>query len=393
MDGPKSKVDVIKPVILKAGIPLVIAVGSFIWAKTIAARRNSSDQSICVVDADSCNEEGTSSEIGDKLGFQEEVLGLGRLVEGLQERERKLEMQFLRYCELRDREALLQEMGNTLELELGRTEALSREVSSIEAEHKRAAEIALQYVKVLQEMQCLKSENKVTQRKVKRLLRKVKQQSDLVRDGNRRIEAQEKDTSRTRLELEGERDAIQKLEGEIRELRQVLEKLRQEKDEMGIKLNSVEESVLKTKREGASREDFRQLLKEMEQLQKGQTAEEKELIYLRWSNACLRHEITGNHVNHPDDHENQDLLTAKTDSTDLEAAEEGTRDGVYHSDHEGSSLGTRTCNIHFSKRKKLLQKLRKWIEGNGNDHSRVKVGPREAEEHRIVHARESCSSA
>lgn len=36
------------------------------------------------------------------------------------------------------------------------------------------------------------------------------------------------------------------------------------------------------------------LEKEIEQLQKDRAAELKELVYLQWSNACLRHELMRN---------------------------------------------------------------------------------------------------
>lgn len=240
------KADVIKPVILKAGIPLAISVAGFIWAKIVATRRKVGESS----ESEPCDEEQMSLEVQEMPGIREEevVLGLGRLLQGLQERQWKLETQFLRYCELRDREALLLEMGNLLELELGQVEALTREVMSMESEHKRVAEIALEYAEVLEEMQCLRSENQAMQRRVKKLLRKVKGQSGFMQESNLRIEAQEREISSTRSTLVCVRDAVKKMEGEVRELRRVMEQMRQEKDDLQIRLNSVEESVLKVRK-------------------------------------------------------------------------------------------------------------------------------------------------
>lgn len=241
MESSKSRADVIKPVILKAGIPLALSLAGFIWAKIVATRRNAGEGS----ESEPCNEEQMSLDVQDKPGMiREELLGLGRMLQGLQQREWKLEMQFRRYCELREREALLLEIGNSLELELGRVEALSREVVSMECEHKRVAEIALEYAEVLEEMRCLRLENQAMQSKVKKLLRKVKGQSSFIQDSNLRIEAQEREISSTQSTLESVRDAVKKMEGEVRELRAVMEQMRQEKDDLRIRLNSVEESVL-----------------------------------------------------------------------------------------------------------------------------------------------------
>lgn len=148
---------------------------------------------------------------------------------------------------------------------------------------------------------------------------------------------------------------------------------------------------LQMKEEGASMEDFKQLLKELEQLQKEQAAEEKELIYLRWSNACLRHEMMRNHQ---DDHENRDLEIAKIESTELEVAEDETGSQNHESDREGPSPRTKTVTNHSSKRKKLLKKLKRWVEGNGREHNtQLKLSPADAEEHPIIQGRRSCSSA
>lgn len=142
-------------------------------------------------------------------------------------------------------------------------------------------------------------------------------------------------------------------------------------------------------------EDLKQLLKELEQLQQEQAAEEKELIYLRWSNACLRHEMMRKHMVHPDDHENHNHETTQAGSSELEAAAEedgGSRD--HNSDQEGPSPRTKTASDHFWKRRKLLQKLRRWVDGNGREHSQPKVRPADADEHRSHRlAARSCSSA
>lgn len=235
MEGSKWNADVIKAAIMKAGIPLAISMAGLIWAKKIATRIKTSE-SFGSRDSDSCDEERMSSEVPDIPGFGEEILGLGGILQSLHDQEWKLEMEFLPNCELRDREDLLQ-----LELALGRVEALSQEVLAMEAEHRRVAEIALVYDKVLEEMQCLKSESGEVQRTVKKLSREVT-------ESNLRMEAREREILGIRSKLENERDAVKRMEGEVKELRSVLEQLQQENNGLRIKFSSVEESVLKVRK-------------------------------------------------------------------------------------------------------------------------------------------------
>lgn len=51
---------------------------------------------------------------------------------------------------------------------------------------------------------------------------------------------------------------------------------------------------MQTEGEGVKIKDYTGLEKELENLKKDRAAEIKELIYLRWSNACLRHELMRN---------------------------------------------------------------------------------------------------
>ncbi|KAK4740517.1 hypothetical protein SAY87_032364 [Trapa incisa] len=385
MEASKSKVDAIKPVILKAGIPLAISIVGFVCSKFIAGRRRA--DSICHESRDEEEEEGEMGLVvhDHKSGTHEEILGLGRILERLQERAWSMEMKFLRYCELRDREALLLEVKRSVEMEIGRVESMSREVKAMELEQKRVVEIELEYVNVIEEMRCLRLENAAMQRKVRRLMRKVKEQSDFMRDSKLRIKAQEREISSARSTLENERDDLKKMEGEIGEMRRAMKQLQQEKDQLWVGLSSMEGSVLKMKQEGATMEDLKQQLKVLENFQKEHAADEKELVYLRLSNACLKHEMMRNLVTSPGNYHNLEMTKSleltKSESSEVDLAEEEDKSQDHDSGDEAHSPKMKTSANHFSKRKKLLHKLRRWVDGTGKEHSQLKVRPADDKGH------------
>ena len=105
---------------------------------------------------------------------------------------------------------------------------------------------------------------------------------------------------------------------------------------------------------------------ELEQVKKERADEVTELVYLRWTNACLRHELTRHH-----EQQNQDR-----DHTELEP---GGSDEVIHYDSEHESHDDSLLEHHnvppfdavhhsdnsaSSRRRKLLKRLKRWVEGS-----------------------------
>ncbi|CAB4317675.1 unnamed protein product [Prunus armeniaca] len=107
MESSTSKVEVIiKPMLLKAGIPLALYVAGFICAK-LMAKRSLNPKEISEAD-DQVLRDGDSSykslEIGyNKHELEEEISLLRIRLDDLQNRESELEMQFIRYCDLKEK--------------------------------------------------------------------------------------------------------------------------------------------------------------------------------------------------------------------------------------------------------------------------------------------------
>lgn len=124
----------------------------------------------------------------------------------------------------------------------------------------------------------------------------------------------------------------------------------------------------------------------------------KEVINLRWSNACLRHEVMRNGTNYgeivfsPNGNLQELGLEDQTDALALTVANDEHHDEENHHNHDH--------HHESSRRKRLMKKLKRWVEGNDKGKS-TKSDERcfgrhsltvEPEEERLFHSRRSCSS-
>ncbi|KAF3441757.1 hypothetical protein FNV43_RR15672 [Rhamnella rubrinervis] len=443
MEGSTSKAEIMKPVILKAGIPLALSVAGYLCAKLMARRCVPKDplfenqpeidsqlrddqerfhsfgsstslpsieyEKPMAMDTDFKNST-ESFETEDEPSVEEELLRLRSRIEDLQKREWELETQFLRYCDLKEQDCMLMQLENTLSFEMSQVEFLDKEIASMEAEKNRLETLVVEYLRVLELVEFWKSKNGFLHRKVKKLLRRIKVQSSRVREQGLKIEAREAVILRTHDVLEKRTNIIKELEDEVQELKMKLDDRQEEKNELLKMLELAEKSNLsisKNEAEGITMEDYDRLSNELEQLQKDRAAEVKELIYLRWSSACLRHELMKNQE-HQEQIQRKDHLEIDFEGNLIveNYGSEQELEGMIM-EQNGDYFDTATGEQVHSKRRKLLQRLRRWVEGSENkgkakliDHEKesheVKCFRRhsvsdESEEH--LQARRSCSSA
>lgn len=168
MESSTSKVEVIiRPMLLKTGIPLALSVVGFICAKLMAKRSlnpkeslseaddqvlrdgdsfhsfsstcvfSMADREPIIMDANVMNL-AESLEIGyNKHELEEEISLLRIRLDDLQNRESELVMQFIHYCDLKEKKSVVVELRNMLLLEMAHVEFFNREFSSMEAESQR----------------------------------------------------------------------------------------------------------------------------------------------------------------------------------------------------------------------------------------------------------------
>lgn len=117
---------------------------------------------------------------------------------------------------------------------------------------------------------------------------------------------------------------------------------------------------LQIEEESMMLEDYNRLVIKFEQLQRDRAAEANEIIYLRWCNACLRHELMRKN------HQQEDKEEEKTNQhqqPNFEGSEKEVSEHEfesYTSDREDSKLGCINCGN--SKRPRLIEKFKKWVE-------------------------------
>ncbi|KAJ4848720.1 hypothetical protein Tsubulata_018457 [Turnera subulata] len=440
MDGTTTKIEVMKPILLKAGIAsLALSVAGFMYARIIANRVlgkpppwGTNVSSLESMDSDEENSDGdgckslkedegkviASLDNRESFSVREEILGLKSRTEELEKKQWDLARQLICYRDMREQESVLMELKNMLSSQTARVEFLDREISSLEAEKRRFDEgSAVEYVKLLLgQLESAKTENGLLQRKATKLSRKNKEQSRVIREKNWKINAAEKAILRFSDTLETRAKVMENLEDEVRELQIIVDQLEKEKGEILAKLNLVENSassISKIETTGVRMEEYNQLVHELDQLKKGRAAEITELIYLRWSNACLRHELMRSHDEQQQYHHQQ--IEEKHNYLELELEPSGEIKDC-SLEHQGDSpiLGsssggpalTPITSGHLPKRKRLLQKLKKWVDGSENAKPKLDYKEKretkcfgrlsvseEGEEDDFIHARKSCSSA
>ncbi|GKV10192.1 hypothetical protein SLEP1_g21597 [Rubroshorea leprosula] len=441
MEDSTSRAEAIRPMFLKAGIPLAVSAAGFIISKILSNRRGNHEatpieetpvsslqtnsqefrggESFLSLDSASstCEEDqeqiekhshfmqmSGSYEIVNKNDYEEEILGLRIRIEELQKRELELETQFLHYCDVKEQESILMELKNMLLLKTAYLEFMHREASSMEDEMKRLENLMAEYYRVLQQLEHWKSENRLLQRKVKKLSRKTKAQSQIIWEKDLKIKAGEAEIWRNYDALEERSNVIEKLKDEVRELESLVQQLQEQKYELVNQLNMMENSassVSKIEAEGITIEDYNQLADEYEQLQRAREAEVSELIYLRWSNACLKHELMRYHAQ-------KECEQEEKNNPEPEFEGSGEIGDFGMGQHLDGLVLEQQGGLVCSRKKKLLQKFKRWVEGS----EKMKPKMEEKENHEtkcfgrhsvsdemeeveesVAHARKSCSSA
>ncbi|CAA7042082.1 unnamed protein product [Microthlaspi erraticum] len=398
--GPREEGGSMKPMILRVGVALFLSATGLILARFVYRKEDNE------VTSSTSNRESSSSPSRRNDGEEEEetesvdhkkeeILRLKSRFEELQRKEYEMELRFERYCNLKDQEVMLMDHKSMLSLEKSQLDFFRREVSAMQEEQKRGQDLLIVYLKLVGEIQGLRSENGLLEGKAKKLRRRTKQLYRLVNDKNRRVNSVEKEFLRCFDELETKNNIVKELEGEVNVLKANVDVLQEEKEDVSWKLSSNSTSEM------VSVEDYRRVLEEYEDLKKDFANGVKEMINLKWRNACLRHEVMRKGTNYeevtfsPNRNLQELVFEDQVDDLALTVVDE------HH--HEENQLHQNHDDHHHhetSRRKRLMKKLKRWVEGNEKGNL-TKPEERcfgwhsltvEPEEERMFHSRRSCSS-
>ncbi|ESQ52291.1 hypothetical protein EUTSA_v10017640mg, partial [Eutrema salsugineum] len=363
--GPREGGGAMKPVILRVGVALVLSATGLILARFVS-RKEDNEVTYSASNPASSSSPGRRNDGEDEETEslddhqKREILGLKSRFEELQRKEYEMELRFERYCSLKDQEVMLMEHKSMLVLEKAQLDFFRREVSAMEEEQKRGQDLVIVYLKLVGEIQALRSENWLIEGKAKKLRRRGKQLYHVLNEKNRRIIALEKEFLKCIEDLEMKNSVVKELEGEVKDLKANVNALQEEKEEVYKK------SSENSKSEMVSVEDYRRVLEEYEDLKKEFANGVKELINLRWSNACLRHQVMRNGTNYGElafspNRSLQELeMEDQADALALTVADE------HHEEdnHDGDEENNHHHHHETSRRKRLMKKLKRWVEGN-----------------------------
>ncbi|XP_010553360.1 PREDICTED: protein CHUP1, chloroplastic [Tarenaya hassleriana] len=402
-----SRAESMKPVILKTGVALIVSATGLILARFMTRRE---DEQVITSSASNpesslaCREEDgeetglmEDSQTREENDYEQEILSLKTRFEQIQKKENEMEMSFQNYCNSKDREIMLVELKGMLVLERARLEFFGREVSAMEEENKRIQGMAIVYLKLVEKIQCLRSEQGLLRSKAKNLTRRAKDLSCIVKEKNARMRGVERMLLKSLEELEMKNKSAIKMEAEIKELEATIRRLEEEKKGLQSTSSDPIPEILYEKTRNTL-EDYKRLLEEHENLKRERADEAKDMINLKWSNVCLRHALM--RYREGDDQENDVSFEGDDnfhrhmsleDQMALEAAEE-----ERHHEHEERG------KHETSRRKRLMKRLKRWVEGGEKGkakseercfgmHSPLVAEPEEGKS--VVLARRSCSSA
>ncbi|CAI9270829.1 unnamed protein product [Lactuca saligna] len=346
--------ELIKSILIMVGIPLAFSIIARIKNRKISSFQDKIQETEY-----------------DRNHLKDQILNLKTKIEELQKLEKEIEDRFFEVINLKDQEYALMEIQNNLVIEKERAAFMEREVSSMDVETKKFDEVVIEYLNALYELQSSRTENSMLRKRIKKLLKKTRESSKLMRDQNSKIKTREVEMLHIEAELKRKDIAIEGFKHEVDEMRAMISQLQDEKDEVSNKLDTAEIAISsKAEAEHIFSENYNRVVNELEQLKKDRAAEVKELIYLRWCHACLRHELA---------RRNQLENEGKTDNE--KNNELGSRFGgnivplEEYIGHESDNESVTHINEpffghgqHHPKRQWLVRKFKKWVEGNAKNH-------------------------
>lgn len=265
--------------------------------------------------------------IVEMVNHEQEIKSLKNIVKTLQERERVLEIQLLDYYGLKEQETSIMELQNQLKINNVEAKVFGLKIESLMADKMRLEAKVADYAKVVAELEAAKV-------KIKHLKKKVRSEADnskehilALQEKVMKLHDQEKKTVESDSDVQLKLQKLKDLEIQADELKKSNQSLRKENSDLAHRLESVQiiaDSVMENEevillfmlrfifamsrccvliehflfQTEALKEETQKLrkqnedlAKDVERLQADSCADAEELVYLRWINACLRHEL------------------------------------------------------------------------------------------------------
>ncbi|XP_075524331.1 protein CHUP1, chloroplastic-like [Primulina tabacum] len=230
-----------------------------------------------------------------------EIRGLRSKVKILEERERILEIQLLEYYGLKEQETAVMELQNQIRLNDMEAKIYDLKIESLRSDKRRLEAQVADYARVVTELEAAKAKVKILRRKLRSDAEQNREQILILQERVMKLQDHEKKAVETDRDVELQIHKHKELETALEETKKAYQDLKIENSELAEKLEYVQmlatsaldnEEVQVIKEEsGRLRQQNEDLTKEIGQLQADRCTDVEELVYLRWINACLRHEL------------------------------------------------------------------------------------------------------
>ncbi|KAK7349220.1 hypothetical protein VNO77_06410 [Canavalia gladiata] len=237
----------------------------------------------------------------EKDDYEQEINKLRNMIRMLQERERNLEVQLLEYCGLREQEAAVMELQNRLKLSSMEAKMFNLKVETLQSENRRLEAQVADHAKVLSDLETAKTKVRFLKKKIKYEAEQNREHVINLKQKVAKLQEQESKAVANDQDIQMKLKRLKDAESEAEQLRKSNLRLQIDNSDLGRRLDSTqilanaflenpEANALKVEGERL-RQENEGLMKEIEQLQADRCSDLEELVYLRWLNACLRHEL------------------------------------------------------------------------------------------------------
>ncbi|XP_023756174.1 protein CHUP1, chloroplastic [Lactuca sativa] len=326
----------LEPVLLKFAVPLALSIGGILYSWIMNKQSKASSSSHDSRTRSDCNNLMNSrsnpqaSQIAtsslhfdplstDKRGLhdiesfkgyprgerdtnEQEIKNLRNSVRILKERERNLEIELLEYYGQKEQETAVMELQNRLKLNNMEAKLYALKIESLQADNRRLQAQMIDYTKVVTDLEAARAKIKMLKKKHKS---EAEQNKNQILDFQQRVQKMQ-DNEHIRVvkvdpDFELSQNKVKSLEAEVEDLRKSNHNLLLENSDLERRLDCVQMIATSVLEEGENeklKEESENLKKqnedmsqEIERLRAEKCADVEELVYLRWINACLRHEL------------------------------------------------------------------------------------------------------
>lgn len=241
MANTSSKTGNFEPMFFKVGIPLAISAAGGICGIMMAKGSFPSSLNFFKPKSKLMENENfqpssitSEEEKTSQPNAEEVILSLKTRVEDLESKELDIERQFIWYQNLKEREALLVELRNTLVLDMAHINFLEREILLMGEENRRFENLVTEYLGVSEQLEGQKTENKLLEREVRKLKKRLKEQSKMIREKNLKIEDSKSQLWRNNEEMETKKKMIERLGNEVKELKMQMDHQLEEENNQNL---------------------------------------------------------------------------------------------------------------------------------------------------------------